>query len=107
MTGIKDIDNIIFNYKYQLEHAEKFNKSLDLINDSIYTNYEGIQSSMVINNKYTFYINKGMYIIGFSGCSIENKQMFCIHKNKYYDNYKKKNMIINENNMMILQINEN
>ena len=103
MTGIKDIDNIIFNYKYQLEHTEKLNKSLEIINDMNYRINDGNTSAIMINNQLILYrynndnmitlktlIKDRMEIKKDGKCIYRKHSLIC--NNKYYDDYSIKNI---------------
>ncbi|MEE8565945.1 MAG: hypothetical protein V3S79_06140 [Candidatus Thermoplasmatota archaeon] len=59
----KDCWNIIHQFKAQLEHREKFSKTIQKINDeTAYQLHEGI-SMFFILNKWCEYKNEGEYLM--------------------------------------------
>ena len=106
LIGIKDIDNIIFDYKYQIEHTEKFNKCLDLIKKNYYNIFDKITTKKIIGDKIIMYkcIKNDIIIIQSTSKIIEEEGVHiayysAIINNKYYFN---KNKMLREKNKTLI-----
>ena len=80
LTGVIDVDNIIMNYKHQMDIAEKKKKCMEKINQ--------IPNDYILKEYPDGYINISRYVIG-------NKyvQYFHINKRTDYSRYSENNKL--------------
>ena len=96
-----DIQNIILDYKYQLEHFKKFKKSLRIIKNLKYKTYKSlygyesrrykIRNSKIYTIHYHQVINYKLFTQNFNNYNIIS--MYCIDVIEFILCYIKKNKI--------------